>query len=259
LKRIELFGLRLPVVHKGDSLAELILKTAEKSPILNLKDQDILIIASKAVSASEGRVIHLDSLQPSKNAQDLAAECGLEPAFVEVALREAEKILGCVPGAILTLSKGIVQANAGVDRSNAPPGTAILLPKAPDASAREIRKTLYKKTGLKLAVIIGDSRTTPLRRGTSGIALGISGMDAVIDDRGKTDLFGNQMRITWRALADNCCCAAQLLMGESDEQLPVVLIRGVPIDASGSKERMISPEQCLFFGTVLKEKLGEAE
>ncbi|MFW9916302.1 MAG: coenzyme F420-0:L-glutamate ligase [Candidatus Thorarchaeota archaeon] len=259
MKRIELFGLRLPVVQKDDSIAELILKAVEKTPSLNLKDQDILIIASKAVSASQGRRIHLDSLQPSKNAQNLAAECGLEPAFVEVALREAEKILGCVPGAILTLSKGIVQANAGVDRSNTPPGTAILLPNAPDASAGEIRKTVYEKTGLKLAVIIGDSRTTPLRRGTSGIALGISGMGAVIDDRGKTDLFGNQLRITWRALADNCCSAAQLLMGESDEQVPVVLIRGVPIDASGSKERMISPEQCLFFGTALKDKLGEAE
>ncbi|MFX0114904.1 MAG: coenzyme F420-0:L-glutamate ligase [Candidatus Hodarchaeota archaeon] len=250
MKRIQLFGLRLPLIHEGDSLTDLILKKGENNPEISLRDHDILVIASKAVSASQGRIIHLSSINPSKRALELAPECGLEPAFIELAIQQADEILGVVPGAILTLSKGFVQANAGVDRSNTIPGTAILLPKSPEASAKKMRKEIYEKTGLRVAVIIGDSRTTPLRRGTSGVALGISGMFPVIDDRGKTDLFGNQMRITWRAVADNCCCAAQLLMGESDEQIPVVVIRGLSIDFSGSKEMMISPDLCLYFGAL---------
>ncbi|MHA2233603.1 MAG: coenzyme F420-0:L-glutamate ligase [Candidatus Hodarchaeales archaeon] len=250
MNKIELFGLRLPIIQEGDSLVDLILEEIERNPTLRLRDHDILVIASKAVAASQGRVIPLDATQPSKKALKLASECGLEPAFVELAIREAENVLGVVPGAILTISNGIVQANAGVDRSNTAPGTAILLPTASKAIARTIQKDIYKMVGLRIAVIIGDSRTTPLRRGTSGVALAVSGMSPVIDDRGKTDLFGNQMRITWRAVADNCCCAAQLLMGESDEQIPVVVIRGAPINGSGSNMMKISPEECLYFGPL---------
>ncbi len=250
MKTIELFGIRLPIVQTGDSLVDLFLKTIEEEPNFQLENEDVIVVASKAISASEGRTRLLNSIQPSNKALELALSSDLEPEFVEIVLEEAEEIVGSVPGAILTLREGIVQANAGIDKSNTPKGTAILLPASPENSAVNFQKKIEKMTGKKIAVIVSDSRTTPLRRGTSGVALGVAGLIPVIDDRGKLDLYGNQIRITWRAVADNCCCSAQLLMGESNEQTPVVIIRGLSFDKEGTDSMQISPEECLYFGTI---------
>lgn len=252
---MSLYPIRTKILEAGDDLTSIIIKEINEQN-LTLEDGDIIIIASKAVARIEGRMVRLNDVKPSKEAYKIAKETQLEPEFVELVIKESQIVYGGVYRALLTLKNNILQANAGIDSSNVPKGYAILLPKNSTKSAHKIRNQIYQKTGHKVGIIIADSRTHPLRLGNTGFALGVAGIKPVVDERGKKDLYGNTLKITRRAVADNLACAAEILMGEGNEQIPVVIIKGAPVETTeeyiDELQMIISRNQCMYFGTLFK-------
>jgi len=249
---LELFGLRTPLIRAGDDFLDVLFKSLRRSR-LEIRDDDVLVIATKVVSILEGRQVDLKSVNPSRRAKVLAEKYDLEPRYAELVVRESQEIYGGVRRALLTLKNNVLIANAGIDHSNIPKGSLILWPRNAQKSAEEIRNRIYKATGKKVGVAIVDSRTTPLRMGTVGVALGIAGFQPIKDYRKKKDLFGNTMLITRQAVADDLVSAAHLLMGETAERVPMVLVRGAPVKFSehyDPRSIVISPKQCMFMKTL---------
>lgn len=191
-----------------------------------LQDGDVLVISSKFVAISEGRVVDLRTVKPGSEAAELGAAYRMDPRLCELVLRESDAILGGIPGFILASKDGLLTPNAGIDKSNISHGKVVLYPRRPETSARQLRNSLRFSRGISVAVVICDSRLSPTRRGTTGVAVASSGVEAVLDMRGRSDLFGNVLRVTSQALADDVSSAAELLMGESDEATPMVVARG---------------------------------
>ncbi len=256
--KMEFFAIKTPLITDSQtSVAEILLESVNTQGI-QLMDFDVFIIASKIISVCEGLKIPINDINDiRKEAFILAERAHMKAEVVEMVFREADLVIGAVPGAILALKDGVLQANAGVDQSNAGgEGFLILLPRNPIQTARQIRKELNTLTGKKFGVIIADSKTHPLRRGTSGFALGVSGFTPVIDDRGTFDLYKRQMRITTRAIADNLVCGAQILMGESNQSIPLVIARGcekkIFTDDINQIElnslMKMNPEDCIYIG-----------
>ena len=182
----------------------------------------------------------------------------MPPEFVQVVLEESEKVYGGVPGALLTLKNGQATANAGIDRKNAPGNAVVLWPLDAEASARRLRRKLRKTTGKNVGLVIVDSRVTPLRLGTIGISLASVGFKRVRDLRGKRDLFGRRARITFQAVADGIAAAAQLLMGETTESTPFVLVRGISVEfdgRGGEAETRLSARDCLYMSQISEPSL----
>ncbi len=235
--KIDLIGLKgIPLIQPGDDISQIILE-ALKSNKLNLEDGDILIIAQTIISKSNGRIRNLKSIIPSKRAMEIyeiitpnAKSKGIpikSPELIQAILEESNEILKKEHVLITETRHGFVCANAGVDQSNVKGEYNItLLPQNPDNDANEIRKALKKNTKKNVAIIISDSFGRPFRVGAVGVALGISGINAVLDKRGSKDLFGYELQSTIVAQVDNLASAAQLVMGEADEGLPVVIVRG---------------------------------
>lgn len=245
------------LIKPHDDIMDVLMESLGKQNV-SLENGDILVIASKVISTTENRLRKLTEVTVSQKALRYAEKTGLPSEFVELVLTESEKIYGWVHGALLTLHNGILQANAGVDASNAPPGFAVLHPADPNATADQIRKEIIKRTGVRVGVIISDSHTRPLRMGTTSFALAASGLqDVVVDERGRRDLFGREMQVTRRAVADSLATAALLLMGETAEQVPMVIIRNVPVSISErtavacESDMKIDQKQCMFLGTHL--------
>lgn len=245
---MKLFGIKTPIIKQGDDIARVLIN-AMKSTNIQPKENDILVIAESAVSTSEGRVIKLESIIPSKKAIELAKLYAYDPRKIELIMHECDEIIGSIPNVIVTITKGMLAPNAGIDSSNVPEGCVVLLPENPTRSAFEIRKKLMKEYNCNLAVIIGDSRTQPLRLGCVGIALGCAGIEPVEDMRGKKDLFGKPLLITRRAIADNLVSAAQIIMGEADESIPAVLVRDAPVKFVEKSMEIpkISKQECMYF------------
>ena len=223
-----------PLVSSGDDISALILQSVKNSD-LRLEAGDILVIAQKIISKSEGRFVRLSELNPSTSAAELAELTGKDPSLIELILSESHKIIRYRLGVIVVENKhGVVLANAGIDHSNvggeSRDGQVLLLPKDPDKSATAIQEELQKLTKVKIAVIINDSIGRAWRNGTIGTALGVSGMPAILDLRGQSDLFGNPLLVSEEAIADELSSAASLLQGQTDGRRPVVLIRGYEID-----------------------------
>lgn len=192
-----------------------------------LRDGDVLVISSKFVAISEGRVVNLSKVRVGDGAKALAAEHHMDPRLCELVLRESDVVMGGIPNFLLASKEGLLTPNAGIDKSNIGHGKVVLYPRRPEASARRIREATKFARGVSIGVVVCDSRLSPTRRGTTGVAVAASGIDAVLDMRGRSDLFGNVLRVTSQALADDLSSAAEVLMGESDEATPVVIIRGV--------------------------------
>lgn len=219
-----------------------------------LENNDIVVVSSKFAAMSEGRVVKLNKVSPSGQAKKLSSRYFLDSHFAELVVRESEAVLGGIPGFALAISKGILAPNAGIDRSNVPHGYAILYPQNPNGTAEQLRTYLetHSKTKtqghLRLGLVLSDSRITPTRTGTIGIAIAASGFKPVIDFRGKKDLFGNELKVTLKAVADQLSSAAQLVMGEAREATPVVIIRGYNADMEeeGSLPMTIDHEKCLY-------------
>ncbi len=214
-----------------------------------MDSRDILVLSQKIVSKAEGAIIDLNSCKPYRKASELARVCGKDARMVELILRESKKVLRLGPDLIITEHKnGWICANAGIDYSNAPGSHVTLLPEDPDRTAREIRHRVKKMISKEIAVIITDSHGRPFRRGVVGVAIGSSGIDALIDKRGGKDLYRYLLRSTEIALADEIASAACLIMGESNEGLPAVIIRGLIFTKGSSRTSdLIRPEESDLF------------
>jgi coenzyme F420-0:L-glutamate ligase / coenzyme F420-1:gamma-L-glutamate ligase len=193
---------------------------------------DVLVVAQKIVSKAEGRYVDVTTVEPSERAIALAAEVDKDPRFVEVVLSESKRVVRHRPGLLIVEHRlGFVMANAGIDHSNLPTQAGgervLLLPQDPDGSALALRTELVDTFGTDIAVIICDSFGRAWRKGTVGIALGAAGLPALIDMRGQPDLFGRELLVTETGFADEIAAAAGLLMGQADEAVPMVLVRGL--------------------------------
>lgn len=250
---MRLFAIKTRVVRVGDDLVELILESL-RTCNLQLEDNDVLAVTSKIVSYSEGRVVRLSEVAPSKKARLLAKEYSVKSEFAELILREAERIYGGVDKAVLTFKNGVMTPNAGIDNKNTPDDFAILWPTDPEEFVREFRDSIKRRVGKDVAVLLVDSGLVPLRKGTNGLALAVAGFRPIRDDIGKKDLFGKPIMITRQAVADDLASAAHLMMGEAVEQTPVVLIKDAPVDFDGgvygAAEMMMPFEQCIFMSII---------
>jgi coenzyme F420-0:L-glutamate ligase/coenzyme F420-1:gamma-L-glutamate ligase len=212
----------LPEIRPGDDLAELIAGAGARPG-----GGDVVVVAQKAVSKSEGRLVELAAVQPGARARALAAEHGHDPRAVQVALDESVEVLRAARGVLICRTRhGFVCANAGVDTSNAPPGALVLLPLDPDASARRLRTGLRELTGSAPAVLITDSFGRAWRQGQCDVAIGCAGLAPLEDWRGRRDAAGLELRATWIAVADQAAAAADLVRGK-DSGEPVVVVTGL--------------------------------
>ena len=231
----------LPEIRQGDDLAALV---AER---IDLEGGDVVVVAQKVVSKLEGRVVRIDEIEPSEKARELAGN-ERDPREVEAVLREAKRIVReRGPLVIAETRHGFICASAGVDHSNAPePGTLVLLPVDPDASARRLRERLVELGGAPVGVIVTDSFGRPFRQGTTDVAIGVAGVPAFVDLRGTTDRIGYELKSSRIAIADEIAAAADLARGKA-EGVPVVVVRGLRLQGDGSaQEIVIEPELDLF-------------
>lgn len=246
--KLHLFNIHMNLIKPRCNLTAAILESITRQN-LRVENGDILAIASKAIATAEDSVEKLVSVKPSERAKRIAVRFGLEPRFAEIVLQEADRVYWGVPKALLTLKNNILIPNAGVDQKNAPEDCVILWPRNPDGAAERIRSEVHEKTGKRVGVLIVDSRITPLRMGTTGVAVGLAGFQPVRDYRSKKDLYGRRVLVTTHALADDLAGAAHLMMGESSEQTPAVLIKNAPVklaEKANVSELVIPREQCLF-------------
>ncbi len=239
----------LPEVRAGDDLAALILAALDGAGIA---DGQVLAIAHKAVSKSEGAVVALADISPSARAKELALESERDPRAVQVVLDEAAEVIRAERGVLICRTRhGFVCANAGVDTSNASePDTLVLLPRDPDASARRIRARLHELTGAAPAVLITDSFGRAWRHGQLDVAVGLAGMQPLEDWRGRTDATGLELRATWLAVADAAAAAADLARAK-DSREPAVIVDGLErfvtaADGPGAAELLRPLEEDLF-------------
>ncbi len=237
------------MIKPGDDLAEMVLLACASSN-LALENGDIFVFAQKIISKAENQLVNLALIEPSADAQELALKSGKDPRLAELIIRESNEILRTRIGSVIVEHRlGFVCANAGIDHSNvAGNGTSsddwvLLLPKNPDQSAAEIRKKLEETSGKTIGVMIIDSHGRACRIGTVGVAIGISGLPGLIDERGWKDLFGYTLQITVVGIADELAAAASLVMGQAAEGIPVVHIRGFPFELrDGSIKELLRPK-----------------
>jgi coenzyme F420-0:L-glutamate ligase/coenzyme F420-1:gamma-L-glutamate ligase len=201
------------------------------------------VIAQKAVSKSEGRIVRLEDVKPSERAREIAGEDD-DPRRIEVILGEAARVVRVRPPLVITETKhGFICASAGVDASNAPePDTLVLLPEDPDASAAGIRERLCELTGRTVAVLITDSFGRPWRQGTIDVALGASGLEVMRDLRGTRDRIGYELHATMIAVGDAIASAAELVMGKVDG-IPAAVVRGLEVAGDSSARDLVIPEE----------------
>ena len=225
-------------IERGDKLVDLLLSSKFK-----IQDGDIVVISQKIISKQEGRIVNLSSVIPSILSVGIGSEYDKDPKLVEVILSESKRILRMENGILIVeTNNGFVCANAGVDESNVPDGYAILLPKDPDLSATKIHKEILDKTGINVAVLISDTFGRPFRIGQTDCAIGVAGMDSILDYQGKKDDFGKTLRITAIAVADEICSAAELVMGKT-LRCPIAILRNYKFSNSeGTVKTMLRPD-----------------
>lgn len=244
----------IPIIRQGDNLADIILNSLHESN-LEMKDNDILVLAQKIVSKSEGRMVNLKDVEPSQRAVELGAETEKDPRLVELMLRESNEVVRFRKGVIIMEHRlGFICANAGIDHSNVMGGGTeqeeyvLLLPENPDASAKQLCEQLQQQTGKNIGVMIIDSHGRAWRNGTVGICIGLSGVPAVVDERGWKDLFGYTLKATIVGVADELAAAASLVMGQAAEGTPVVHVRGFPyLLGEGSLQDLIRSKETDMF------------
>ena len=244
----------IPMITPGTDLAEVI-ATGLGLSNLELQDNDIIVIAQKIVSKAEERLVNLKTVIPSESAIELGAKTEKDPRLVELILRESNWVLRTRPGTIIVEHKlGFICASAGIDHSNVKGEGSndeewvLLLPENPDLSADTIRMTLETKYGVHVGVLINDSHGRAWRIGTVGITVGLSGIPAVVDERGWKDLTGYTLQITEVGAADELAAAASLVMGQADEGTPIVHVRGFPYPLRDSNlGELLRPREQDFF------------
>jgi coenzyme F420-0:L-glutamate ligase len=204
-------------------------KIVDNKNNITFQNGDLLIISSKYLSISEGRIKELSNVKPTKESTRLAKLYHINPKLMELIVRESDEIFGGLYGFVLTAVHGILSPNAGIDKSNIPLGKVVLYPKEPYNSIDILRKKFFIDFGIRISVILSDSRILPMRIGTVGIALASSGFEPITDLKGTKDLFGNVLKYTSQNLADSLASLGVFIMGESNKSTPVVLIRGIEL------------------------------
>jgi len=230
----------IPEVREGDDLAALLAEAAA------FEDGDVAVVAQKVVSKAEGRVVSLDGVEPSAAARELAGD--EDPRRLEVILREAMRIVRSRPPLVIAETRhGFVCASAGVDASNAPePGTVVLLPLDPDASAARIRRGLLERASRSVGVVVSDSFGRAWRQGTTDVAIGVAGIRPLLDLHGMRDATGYELHATTIAVADEIAGAAELVMGKT-AGVPAAIVRGLEVAGDGSARELVMPaERDLF-------------
>jgi len=245
-----------PLIESGDNLAEIIVEVASKNG-LEIEDGDVIVVAQKILSKAENRVLRLKDVVPSKKAEDIAKVTGKSPKFVELVLKETRNIIKASRETLLVEDKrGLICINAGIDKSNVKDrGKFALLPENPDDSAKKCRMEIKKLTGKNVAVVICDTYSRPFRRGQVNFAIGMSGIKPFKDYRGKKDLFRQTLKVKNVAIVDEIAAAAELLMGQAQEAMPVVIFKGLNgivefCDKCSIAELQISSEEDLFKGAL---------
>ena len=236
----------VPISHEieeEDKLDDLVTKSKVK-----LQDNDIIVVSQKIISKQEGRIVRLSSVIPSLLSTGIASEYEKDPKLVEIILSESKRIVRMENGIIIVETHdGFICANAGVDESNVSKGFATLLPKNPDESASKLRHKILEKTGKQVAVIISDTFGRPFRMGQTDCAIGVSGIDSILDYEGTKDTFGRELRVTAIAVVDELCSAAELVQGKTS-QSPIVVIRNYNFSPNtGTVKDLLRPkDQDLF-------------
>lgn len=221
---MEIFPIKIPKKDAGFDLFRTIVESE-----FQFQENDIVILSSKFVSMSEASLIDLKSVRVSNRARVLASRFNMDEKIAQISLQESDYLVSGIPGFLLTINDGMIAPNSGIDKSNCPPGKIVLYPKDSFKSAKQLRKKFSKKFGIKIGIVISDSRLMPTRIGCTGIAVGVSGFDPVDDERGKRDLFGKKLRVTFKATADCLATIGVFVMGESNESIPIVVIRGANV------------------------------
>ncbi len=252
MSKLSVYGLEgIPLVKTGDDLASLIIAAA-KSNNVAIEDNDVLVVAQKVISKSENRIVELDTVMPSQKALEIAEASGKDPRLVELVLRESKRFLKASHQILIVEDqRSIVNINAGIDKSNIRGANRYaLLPLDPDKSARELRSRIKKLIGKKVGVVISDTYSRAFRRGQVNFAIGIAGVDPFVDYRGKEDLFGYVMQVKFSAVVDELAGAAELVMGQGNEGVPVAIVKGLHRvkfnPGKTSKDLAISQEEDLF-------------
>jgi len=228
---------------------EALLKTLEKNNV-KLEEGDVLVISTKYISNSQGRIVDLDKIKASEEGKQISKKYQLKPEIAEIIIRESDKIFGGIGGFVITSADNIMAPNAGIDKSNARKGRAILYPKKPYQTAEEIRRKIFLKLFIHVGIILVDSRLMPARVGTSGVAIACAGIEPVLDMRAKKDLDGNPLKVTFQAVVDNLATIANHKMGEGAESKPFAIVRNSDAKLTDRKinpsEMAISPDQCVY-------------
>lgn len=250
-----------PVQQAPFDLIETIL-TAIVAEGETLQTGDVLAISSKYAAISQGRIVALDAVQISPQAQEIANRYHMNPHLTQLVIQEADHIFGGIThefngvmvGFLLTHKNGVISPNAGLDRSNIPSGQVVLLPSEPYALAEHIRKEIYNRLGVMVGIILTDSWLMPGRWGTTGVAISTAGFHPIQDERGKPDLFGNPMMVTQRGIADQICACAQMVMGETAEARPIAIVRNSGVMMTDERidvEDVAIPwETCIYVGSL---------
>jgi coenzyme F420-0:L-glutamate ligase len=230
---MEIFPIKIPKKPEGFDLFETIVDSK-----FQFQADDIVVISSKFVSMSEKSLVDLKTVKVGKTARTLASKFKMDEKVAQVTLDESDYVVSGIPGFLLTINDGMIAPNAGIDKSNCPQGKIVLYPKDSFKTANELRKKFLKKYGIKIGIIISDSRLMPTRIGCTGIAVGASGFNPVDDERGKKDLYGRKLKVTFKATADSLATMAVFVMGESNESIPIVVIRGANVRKTERKLSM---------------------
>ncbi|MBU7025191.1 MAG: coenzyme F420-0:L-glutamate ligase [Theionarchaea archaeon] len=218
----------VPLIKEGDDIPGILLDCLKKSGI-TLEDSDVIVVAQTIISKAEGNIIDLREVTPSEKAQELSEYTGKDPRLCEVILRETVEIIRVGKGPVIAETKhGLICASCGIDHSNVAGDLdhVITLPEDSDASAQEIRERIGKETGKEVAVIVNDTQGRPLRAGAVGTAIGLAGLLPIWVRAGETDLYGYVLEASPIAIADELASAASILQGQSNEGVPIVIIRG---------------------------------
>jgi len=230
-------------------LFETLVESLQRSQTI-LETGDVLIISSKYVANSQGRLIEYEHVVPSMKSKSLATKFHLSPKIAEVILRESDVIFGGVPGFVITSTDKILAPNAGIDKSNAQKGKLILYPMDVYNIAEQLKRKFFLKFSIHVGIIIIDSRLMPARVGTTGVALACAGIEPLFDIRGQKDLYGNPLRVTFQAVADNLASIANLKMGEGSDSTPFAIIKNADVRLTDRKinhdEMAISHDQCVY-------------
>ena len=256
MQKISIIGLEsFPLVKAGDNLAKMIIETTKKERV-PINNRDIIVVAQKVVSKAEGRTTQLRNVKPSERAEEIAKITLRDRRLVELVLEEMKRIVKASREILIVEDKrGLVCINSGIDKSNVPgEDSYTLLPEDPDRSAEKIRLQIKELTGKRVAVIICDTYSRPFRRGQVEFAIGIAGINPFKDYRGQRDLFDYVLKVKNVAIADEIASAAELVMGQGDEGIPVAIVKNVQraeLDGTFSAEDLnISEEEDLFKGTL---------